>query len=292
VQVKKTDNPKNILGVNLRTMRKELGLTQADFAKSLGITGGYISDLERGLAMPSEPVVRQMETIFKINREFLFSSLGRPFYSVLRPPAPLPQLSLPPIAGTEFEQVAYIISAIPHLAELIEIRGKDEKRPSAVNYILLWNNGEEHYFPTRLSSDTAEHKAEIQQIREECWRGGTTLSCVDGSLDYPDPQNEGGKLNLLEELSYAADEDYLLRELEEYKKATGKQKVIIAAPERGENMLPDEQSHGISKMLIQAAVILESDTIYSNTLAATITALYRAVKTDNKAGRDWGEKHS
>ncbi|MBU4033908.1 MAG: helix-turn-helix transcriptional regulator [Proteobacteria bacterium] len=276
--MKKTDELKNVLGPALRSIRKELGLTQAIFAKSLGITGAYVSDLERGLAVPSEPVVRQMESIYKINRKFLFSGDGRPFLSVMRPPVPLPQLSFPPVNSIEFEQVDYVVSAIPHLAELIEIRGKDDKRESAVNYILLWHNGENRYFPTHLSCDTPEREAEIRQIREACWRVGTTLSYVDGSQNYyAKGESEGDVLNLLEELVYAEDDGYLLEGLGEYENATGNRRRVLAYPGRREEIFLGEQPYSISKMLTQAAVILESKTDYGAALAATIKAFGMAL---------------
>ena len=37
-----------IFGKNLRATRIHLGLNQADFAKPLGITGGYVLEIERG----------------------------------------------------------------------------------------------------------------------------------------------------------------------------------------------------------------------------------------------------
>lgn len=72
---------KKILGGNLCIIRKELGLTQTDFAEPLGITGAYVSDLERGLAIPSEPVMRQMESVFGISRDFLLRGEGGLFLS-------------------------------------------------------------------------------------------------------------------------------------------------------------------------------------------------------------------
>ena len=37
-----------IFGKNLRAIRIHLGLNQANFAKPLGITGGYVLEIERG----------------------------------------------------------------------------------------------------------------------------------------------------------------------------------------------------------------------------------------------------
>jgi transcriptional regulator with XRE-family HTH domain len=75
---------KKNFGKNLRVVRKDIGLTQDNFAKTLGVTGSYISDLERGKAYPSEPVIRILEREWRINREFLDTGKG-PMYWVNPP---------------------------------------------------------------------------------------------------------------------------------------------------------------------------------------------------------------
>ena len=67
---------KNIFGKNLRVMRKGLGLTQDEFAKPLGITGSFISDIERGKANPSESVTQLLEIKYRISRKLLSTSDG------------------------------------------------------------------------------------------------------------------------------------------------------------------------------------------------------------------------
>ena len=65
-----------MIGENLKKIRKHLGLNQADFANRIGITGGYVSDIERRNLVPSEPVLRSLELAFKINRKFLLTGTG------------------------------------------------------------------------------------------------------------------------------------------------------------------------------------------------------------------------
>jgi len=74
-------NPKigssdNIFGKTLREARKTLGLTQANFAEPLSITGSYVSDIEKGKAIPSEAVVREISEVYRINRERLKAGSG------------------------------------------------------------------------------------------------------------------------------------------------------------------------------------------------------------------------
>jgi transcriptional regulator with XRE-family HTH domain len=42
-----------LFGARLRQMRKRRSLTQEDLAKAAGLAGPYISDMERGLKVPS-----------------------------------------------------------------------------------------------------------------------------------------------------------------------------------------------------------------------------------------------
>ncbi len=66
-------------GVNLKTVRKFLKLTQGRFAEPLSISGSYVSDIERGKAEPSDAVVKEMVNEYRISRLFLGSGLGEMF---------------------------------------------------------------------------------------------------------------------------------------------------------------------------------------------------------------------
>jgi transcriptional regulator with XRE-family HTH domain len=66
----------NIFGKNLKHARKRLKLSQNTFAKPLGIKGSFISDIERGKALPSESVIKLIEIKYRINRIWLESAEG------------------------------------------------------------------------------------------------------------------------------------------------------------------------------------------------------------------------
>jgi len=69
----------NIFGKALREARKSLGLTQGEFANPLSITGGYVSDIEKGKAIPSESVIREISEVYRINRLKLETGEGPMF---------------------------------------------------------------------------------------------------------------------------------------------------------------------------------------------------------------------
>jgi len=70
---------RQILAENLKSFRKGLGLNQRQFAKPLGISGGYISKVEKGLSFLSESVLSLMEINYRINRNWLLYNEGDPY---------------------------------------------------------------------------------------------------------------------------------------------------------------------------------------------------------------------
>ncbi len=64
---------------NLKSGRKTLEITQDVFAESLGVTGGYISDLEKRKRMPSETLVLLICLKFGLSRNWLVHNDGEMF---------------------------------------------------------------------------------------------------------------------------------------------------------------------------------------------------------------------
>ncbi|NDY42894.1 helix-turn-helix transcriptional regulator [Dissulfurirhabdus thermomarina] len=80
-----SEDPTTGLGGRLRRIRKTLGLTQRKFAEPIGISGSYISDIEKGKARPSSAVLQLLEIRYRINRGYLVSGDGPMFHEA--PPA-------------------------------------------------------------------------------------------------------------------------------------------------------------------------------------------------------------
>ena len=55
----------NKIGLKFKLKRESLGLTQSDFSRALGITQGYLSDLENGVKTPSDTLLLLFEHINK-----------------------------------------------------------------------------------------------------------------------------------------------------------------------------------------------------------------------------------
>jgi phage repressor protein C with HTH and peptisase S24 domain len=66
-------------GARLRKVRKELGLTQKEFVTPIGISGAYLSDMEKGKKFPSTPILQLMTVRHQINRTWLEKGKGPMF---------------------------------------------------------------------------------------------------------------------------------------------------------------------------------------------------------------------
>lgn len=64
----------NLLGNRIRSLRKELNMTQTDLATSLNLTKSNISKYENGIVEPSIDILRMMSDLFKVSTDYL---LGR-----------------------------------------------------------------------------------------------------------------------------------------------------------------------------------------------------------------------
>ena len=64
----------NETGLKFKLKRKSLSLTQSDFSKALGITQGYLSDLENGVKIPSDTLLLLFEHIIKSQEEEMYKA--------------------------------------------------------------------------------------------------------------------------------------------------------------------------------------------------------------------------
>jgi repressor LexA len=67
------------MGVRIRKARLSLGLTQKEFASSLGIVQGFLSGIETGRKVPSDTLLIALTHTYGINREWLLDGTGETF---------------------------------------------------------------------------------------------------------------------------------------------------------------------------------------------------------------------
>lgn len=64
------------IGSRIKTARQAKGLTQKEFAESLGIVQGFLSGIERGRKTPSDTLLIALCHHYRINEEWLFTGTG------------------------------------------------------------------------------------------------------------------------------------------------------------------------------------------------------------------------
>ena len=73
-----------MIGENIRNLRKKNGMTMEVLAKAIGVTGGYISQLERNLVDPSLSTLRKIARVFCVPMSSFLDDEGRETVSVIR----------------------------------------------------------------------------------------------------------------------------------------------------------------------------------------------------------------
>ncbi|MCM8765935.1 MAG: helix-turn-helix domain-containing protein [Candidatus Omnitrophica bacterium] len=58
-------------GDRIKSIRKNMGLTQAEFGESLGYSHGYIADLERNRQKPSREFLEKLNEVFGISADYI-----------------------------------------------------------------------------------------------------------------------------------------------------------------------------------------------------------------------------
>jgi transcriptional regulator with XRE-family HTH domain len=74
----------NIIGENIRRLRKTAGFTQIEFAQQIGVSQGTLSDIEQGNCNPSVDTVLSIHSRFNVDLEWLLkgSNIASESYSV------------------------------------------------------------------------------------------------------------------------------------------------------------------------------------------------------------------
>ena len=70
---------KLLIGERVRSIRKQLGLNQTEFAARIGMTQGYITSIERGTRDVNSRLVKLICETFSVSENWLFTGNGEMF---------------------------------------------------------------------------------------------------------------------------------------------------------------------------------------------------------------------
>lgn len=66
------------IGERIKTIRKEAGLTQAQFGEKIGVKGNTMTNYENGMRCPSDAIILSICREFNVNEDWLRDGLGEP----------------------------------------------------------------------------------------------------------------------------------------------------------------------------------------------------------------------
>ncbi len=70
------------MGSRIKEMRKRLKITQKEMAKSLGIAGCYLSEIENGRGNPGFKFYFNLSKLYYLSLDYLFHGIGEMFINV------------------------------------------------------------------------------------------------------------------------------------------------------------------------------------------------------------------
>lgn len=60
-----------VIAEKLKTLREQLGMTQAELARKLGLTRSSVNGWEMGLSVPSTPILVELSKTFNVSTDYL-----------------------------------------------------------------------------------------------------------------------------------------------------------------------------------------------------------------------------
>ena len=73
------EEEKKIFGVNLKKIRKDIGMTQSELAKEVGVSASIITKYERGLNAPNFDILFKLATALETNVDELIGNSLKKF---------------------------------------------------------------------------------------------------------------------------------------------------------------------------------------------------------------------
>ncbi len=107
----------------VKTLRRELGLSQAEFGEKIGVSRSVIANIELNRVAPKELFIRHICDIFRVNKQWLVTGWGEMFAEKPRRDKALDELlHLFQELKPEFQE--YVLQQIYRLRELQDANGK------------------------------------------------------------------------------------------------------------------------------------------------------------------------
>ncbi len=108
-------NNNKLKGECLKNIRLQMGIKQQDFAQSLNISGGYLSELEKGKKKPGINILNKLSDKYFVNIAYLFTGKGSYFIQPEEEQKPEPESKTQSVGDDMkiIEEMEWYIKNIP-----------------------------------------------------------------------------------------------------------------------------------------------------------------------------------
>ncbi len=181
------------LGARLREARTELGITQTDIAKRIGVNPSAINQIERGSTRPSLATIESVSEAYKINADWLLTGRGEMFVgsgNVISPTHLLVNrsgMTLEPIGELVEVQIAGIIAAgmpieqngdnellaplrlaLPNKDEYVALTVQGDSMEPEVrdgDFVLIRRNPDWFYSDNKICAISVDHEFTLKRLQ-------------------------------------------------------------------------------------------------------------------------------
>lgn len=134
------------IGKRIKALRKNLGLTQMEFAARLKISKGFVSNLENGRVLPSEQLIRLISYEFISSEYWLASGEGEMFLS----PAEIVKSQIERLGECAFYEALKELKGLVVLENALIHRVGDNKTDPDLEHMIkflndLWAVGDDNF---------------------------------------------------------------------------------------------------------------------------------------------------
>lgn len=115
-------------GMRVREARNKKNLSQQSFAESIGISRGYLNDIERGRQKPSYNVITALSEVYNFSIDWILTGEGHMYRPPQTEPQPAEDVQKPSLTERE-KDMLMIFRELPEMEqnEILQISRKEKE---------------------------------------------------------------------------------------------------------------------------------------------------------------------
>ena len=147
-----SENTRELVGERLKTIRKDVAMSQSDFATELGTSASYVSDIEKGKSSIGINLLITLKRRFKIRIDWLISGEGE-MYDIARAPS----------------GAAIINEGIVSKGEYLKLQAENEKLSTTIDVLLskLFDQGTYLQRNRNIKKENSDGTKPLKKVAEK-----------------------------------------------------------------------------------------------------------------------------